>query len=168
MKSKFLSKINYRPELLKTFQNYNTKLLTQDISAGIVVGILALPLSIAFAIASGVAPQAGIITSIVAGFLISVFGGSKVQIGGPTGAFVIIVSGIIAQYGLTGLMISTMLAGVILVIMGICRLGSVIKYIPQPVIVGFTGGLALVIFTTQIEALLGLRLDSVPTDFFSK
>jgi len=136
--------------------------------AGVIVGIVALPLAIAFGIASGVTPEKGIITAIVAGFLVSVLGGSKVQIGGPTGAFIIIIYGIIQQYGFEGLTIATLMAGVFLVMFGILHLGTIIKYIPYPIVVGFTSGIALTIFTTQIKDLFGLTMESVPSDFIEK
>ena len=139
-----------------------------DLMAGIIVGIVALPLAIAFGIASGVTPEKSIITAIIAGLLISVFGGSKVQIGGPTGAFIVIVFGIIADYGMNGLIIATFMAGIFLILMGILRVGTIIKYIPYPIIVGFTSGIALTIFTTQIKDLFGMQIADVPADFVSK
>lgn len=141
-----------------------------DIMAGIIVGIVALPLAIAFGIASGVTPEKGIITAIVAGFIISFLGGSKVQIGGPTGAFIVIIYGIIQQYGLEGLMIATLMAGVLLILLGVFKLGTVIKFIPYPIIVGFTSGIAVTIFTTQIADIFGLNFgsDKVPGDFIGK
>ena len=140
-----------------------------DLMAGIIVGIVALPLAIAFGIASGVSPEKGIITAIVAGFAISAFGGSRVQIGGPTGAFIIIIYGIIQQYGLEGLAIATVLAGIFLILLGLFRLGTIIRYIPYPIVIGFTSGIALTIFTTQIKDLFGLTIDgAVPADFISK
>lgn len=157
-----------QPKLFTTLQNYSRNTFTSDLIAGIIVGIVALPLAIAFAIASGVSPERGLFTAIVAGFLISALGGSKVQIGGPTGAFVIIVYGIVQQYGIDGLMVATMLAGVFLVIMGLARFGSAIKFIPYPVIVGFTTGIALLIFSSQIKDALGLSMGSVPSDFLEK
>ncbi len=144
------------------------KQISSDIMSGIVVGIVALPLAIAFAVASGVSPEKGLVTAIVAGFIISFLGGSRVQIGGPTGAFIVIVYGIVQQYGLDGLFISTVLAGFIMIIFGLLRLGTVLKYFPQPLIVGFTGGIALVIFSTQIPDALGLPLASVPSEFYQK
>ena len=136
--------------------------------SGVIVGIVALPLAIAFAIASGVAPERGIYTAIIAGFIISFLGGSKVQIGGPTGAFVVIVYGIVEKYGLEGLTIATLMGGVILLLMGFIRLGSVIKYIPHPLIVGFTSGIALIIFSSQVKDFFGLSMDTVPSGFFKK
>ncbi len=160
--------IDFRPELFKTLRSYDRKTFTADLMAGVIVGIVALPLAIAFGIASGVSPEKGIITAIVAGFLISVLGGSRVQIGGPTGAFIVIVYGIIEQYGLEGLMVATLMAGVFLVILGLCRLGTIIKYIPYPIVVGFTSGIALTIFTTQIKDLFGLTMVENPSEFVEK
>ena len=160
--------ITFKPRLLTSLKNYNKKTLTADIMAGIIVGIVALPLAIAFGIASGVTPEKGIITAIVAGFIVSAFGGSRVQIGGPTGAFIIIIYGIIQQYGFQGLTIATLMAGFFLILFGLLRLGTIIKYIPYPIIVGFTSGIAVTIFTTQIKDLFGLQLASVPSDFVEK
>ena len=162
-------KVGFKPKLFSTFKNgYNKQTLVQDLLAGIIVGIVALPLAIAFGIASGATPEAGILTAIVAGFLISFFGGSKVQIGGPTGAFIVIVFGIIQEYGMNGLMIATFMAGAFLIMMGILHLGTIIKYIPYPIVVGFTSGIALTIFATQIKDLFGLQIESVPADFLGK
>jgi SulP family sulfate permease len=160
--------LEFKPKLFATLKNYNKKQFTTDLLAGIIVGIVALPLAIAFGIASGVTPEKGIITAIVAGLLVSVFGGSKVQIGGPTGAFIIIIYGIIQQYGFEGLTIATLMAGVFLIMFGVSHLGTIIKYIPYPIVVGFTSGIALTIFTTQIKDLLGLTMESVPSDFIEK
>ncbi len=146
----------------------NKKTITNDILAGIVVGIVALPLAIAFAVASGVSPERGLITAVIAGFIISFLGGSRVQIGGPTGAFIIIVYGIVEQYGIDGLIISTVLAGVILILFGVLKLGALLKYFPQPLVVGFTSGIALVIFSTQIKDALGLSIDKIPSEFIKK
>lgn len=157
-----------KPKLFTTLKDYNKQQFVADLTAGVIVGIVALPLAIAFGIASGVTPEKGIITAIIAGFIISAFGGSRVQIGGPTGAFIVIVYGIIQQYGMTGLMVATIMAGVILVIMGFARFGSIIKFIPYPVIVGFTSGIAILIFTTQIKDLLGFTMKSVPSEFHEK
>ena len=155
--------------VISTLKNgYEKKTFIQDLLAGIIVGIVALPLAIAFGIASGATPEAGIITAIVAGFIISFFGGSKVQIGGPTGAFIVIVFGIIQEYGMNGLMIATFMAGAFLILMGILHLGTIIKYIPYPIVVGFTSGIALTIFATQIKDLFGLQIESVPADFLGK
>lgn len=158
----------FKPKLLQTLRNYHKKTFLSDLMAGIIVGIVALPLAIAFGIASGVSPEKGIITAIVAGFIISMAGGSKVQIGGPTGAFIIIIYGIIQQYGMTGLTIATLMAGGFLVLFGLLRLGTIIKYIPYPIIVGFTSGIAVTIFTTQIKDLLGISMAEVPSDFIEK
>ena len=157
-----------KPKLFTTLKTYDKRQFLDDAIAGIIVGIVALPLAIAFAIASGVPPEKGIITAIVAGFLISTFGGSRVQIGGPTGAFIIIVYGIIQNYGITGLTVATIMAGFILIIMGFARLGALIKFIPYPVVVGFTSGIALLIFSTQIKDFFGLTIDEVPSEFFDK
>ena len=158
----------FRPKLFSCLKNYNKATFMSDLMAGIIVGIVALPLAIAFGIASGVTPEKGIITAIIAGLLISVFGGSKVQIGGPTGAFIVIVFGIIADYGIGGLTIATFMAGIFLILMGVLRVGTIIKYIPYPIIVGFTSGIALTIFTTQIKDLFGMQIAEVPADFVSK
>jgi SulP family sulfate permease len=159
----------FQPKLFTLLkQGISKEQLTKDIIAGSIVGIVALPLAIAFAVASGVSPEKGIITAIVAGFIISFFGGSRVQIGGPTGAFIIILYGIIQQYGIDGLLISTILAGIILVGFGVFKLGNLLKYFPHPLIVGFTSGIALVIFSSQIKDALGLNIDKLPADFFEK
>ncbi|QZT37404.1 sulfate permease [Halosquirtibacter xylanolyticus] len=159
----------FYPKLWSTLRlGYDKKALTQDILAGVIVGIVALPLSIAFAVASGVSPEKGLITAVVAGLMISFFGGSRVQIGGPTGAFIVIVVGIIQKYGIEGLMISTIMAGVFLILFGVFRLGTLLKFIPHPLVVGFTSGIALVIFSTQIKDALGLTVDGIPSDFISK
>ena len=163
-----MEKISFYPRLLSTIKHYDKKTLSADIMAGIIVGIVALPLAIAFAIASGVTPEKGIITAVVAGLIISVFGGSKVQIGGPTGALIIIIYGIIQQYGIEGLTIATLMAGAFLVLFGLLRLGTIIKYIPYPIIVGFTSGIAVTIFTTQIKDLFGLQITNIPSDFIEK
>jgi len=157
-----------RPKLFTTLKDYNKQQFIADATAGVIVGIVALPLAIAFGIASGVTPEKGIITAIIAGFVISFFGGSRVQIGGPTGAFIIIVYGIVQQYGTTGLAIATIMAGVILVIMGLVKFGSLIKFIPYPVVVGFTSGIALLIFSTQIKDFFGLQISNVPSEFHEK
>ena len=157
-----------KPKLFSVLKHYDGKQLTKDIIAGIIVAIVALPLSIALAIASGVSPEKGIHTAIIAGFFISFLGGSRVQIGGPTAACVIIIVGIIGQYGIDGLLVATMMAGVILIIMGLCRLGSLIKFIPSTITVGFTAGIALTLFVQQIKDLLGLQIESVPSNFFER
>ena len=159
----------FRPKLFSTLKDgYNKQTLVQDLLAGVIVGIVALPLAIAFGIASGATPEAGILTAIVAGFIISFFGGSKVQIGGPTGAFIVIVYGIIQEYGMSGLCIATFMAGAFLILMGVLHLGTIIKYIPYPIVVGFTSGIALTIFATQIKDLFGLQIDDVPAGFLDK
>ncbi len=157
-----------KPKLLTTLQGYTRQQFTSDLTAGIIVGVVALPLAIAFAIASGVSPEKGLFTAVIAGFLISALGGSRVQIGGPTGAFVVIVYGIVAQYGIDGLMIATIMAGIILVIMGLAKFGSAIKFIPHPVVVGFTSGIAIIIFSSQVKDFLGLTMGDVPSDFIEK
>jgi sulfate permease, SulP family len=156
------------PKLVTTLRSYSTAQFLADLTAGVIVGIVALPLAIAFAIASGVTPDRGLYTAIIAGFLISALGGSRVQIGGPTGAFVVIVYGIVQVHGVEGLLLATMMAGVILVLLGVTRLGSAIKFIPYPVVTGFTSGIALLILSSQVKDLLGLRMDAVPADFFEK
>ncbi len=159
----------FRPKLFTLVKSgLDKKQISSDILSGIVVGIVALPLAIAFAVASGVSPEKGLITAIVSGFIISFLGGSRVQIGGPTGAFIVIVYGILEQYGINGLIISTILAGIILVIFGLLKLGALLKYFPHPLIVGFTSGIALVIFSTQIRDALGLPIQSVPSEFHEK
>ena len=163
-----ITTLAFKPKLLTTLRHYNKQQFTTDLLAGIIVGIVALPLAIAFGIASGVTPEKGIITAIVAGLIVSVLGGSKVQIGGPTGAFIIIIYGIIQQYGFEGLTIATLMAGVFLIMFGVLHLGTIIKYIPYPIVVGFTSGIALTIFTTQIKDLFGLTMESVPSDFIEK
>lgn len=168
MKSKF--QIDFKPKFFELFKkgNYSKDEFRSDLIAGIIVGIIALPLAIAFGIASGVSPQQGLITAIVAGFLVSFFGGSHFLIGGPTGAFIVIIYGIIAQYGFQGLMIATILAGILLVIMGVTKIGNIIKFIPYPIVVGFTSGIALVIFSTQIKDFFGLTIENVPADFIGQ
>lgn len=161
----------FRPKffgLFKKDSGYNKKKFTSDLIAGIIVGIIALPLAIAFGIASGVTPQQGLITAIVAGLLTSLFGGSNFLIGGPTGAFIVIVFGIVSEYGMSGLIIATVLAGIMLVAMGVFKLGNIIRFIPYPIVVGFTSGIALVIFSTQIKDLLGLTINEVPSEFIPK
>ncbi|HNX11470.1 MAG TPA: sulfate permease [Paludibacteraceae bacterium] len=158
----------FDPKIVFTLKHYTKKQFYSDLMAGVIVGIVALPLAIAFGIASGVTPEKGLFTAIIAGFIISLLGGSRVQIGGPTGAFIVIVYGIVQQYGLTGLAIATMIAGLMLIAMGLMKLGTVIKFIPYPVVVGFTSGIALTIFATQIKDLFGLQIDKVPADFLHK
>lgn len=166
--------LDFHPKFFSTFKNYSLEKFGADVMAGIIVGIVAIPLAIAFGIASVpagsgiVGPTAGLVTAILAGLLISVFGGSKVQIGGPTGAFIIIIYGVIQQHGVGGLAIATIMAGIILIIMGLCHLGAVIKFMPYPIIVGFTGGIAITIFSTQMNDLLGLGIENVPANFIDK
>jgi len=158
----------FRPKIFDTLKNYNRHQFRKDIMAGLIVGLIALPLAIAFAIASGVSPEKGLYTAIIAGFIISALGGSRVQIGGPTGAFIVIVYGIVQIHGINGLIIATFMAGIILIIMGLVRLGSVIKFIPYPLITGFTSGIALIIFSSEVKDFLGLRMGAVPADFLDK
>lgn len=160
--------MRFKPKFFQVFNNYSKELFYKDLMAGIIVGIVALPLAIAFGIASGVSPEKGLYTAIIAGFIISFFGGSKVQIGGPTGAFIVIVYGIVQEFGVTGLTIATILAGAMLVAMGLLKLGVVIKFIPYPIVVGFTSGIALTIFATQIKDLFGMSIAHMPADFLSK
>lgn len=160
--------IDFKPKLISALSHYSLSKFRADLVAGIVVGIVALPLAIAFGIASGVSPTVGLITAIIGGFIVSALGGCSVQIGGPTGAFIVIVYGIIANYGLQGLAIATMMAGIILVLLGLFHLGTVIKFIPYPIIVGFTAGIALTIFSTQINDFLGLGLTDIPASFIPK
>ena len=160
--------IDFHPKLFSALRHYSMERFRADITAGIVVGIVALPLAIAFGIASGVSPSIGLITAIIGGFLVSALGGNSVQIGGPTGAFIVIVYNIIAQFGLQGLAIATLMAGLILVTMGLFRLGTIIKFIPYPIVVGFTAGIALTIFSTQINDFLGLGLRDIPSEFLPK
>ena len=166
-----MNKFNFTPRIVSELRHYNKEKFMADLMAGLIVGIVALPLAIAFGIASGVSPSQGILTAIIGGFIVSALGGSKVQIGGPTGAFIVIIYGIVndPQLGLSGLMIATMLAGIFLILLGVCRLGTIIKFIPYPIVVGFTSGIAVTIFTTQIKDLLGLSIDGkLPGDFLAK
>ena len=158
----------FRPKLFDTLKNYNTQQFGKDVLAGLIVGIVALPLAIAFAIASGVSPEKGLVTAIIAGFTISALGGSRVQIGGPTGAFIVIVYGIVQVHGVNGLVIATFMAGMMLIIMGFARLGAVIKFIPHPLIIGFTSGIALIILSSQVKDFFGLTMGSVPAEFLDK
>jgi len=159
---------SFRPKLLETLKSYSGQDFAADLIAGLTVGVVALPLAMAFAIASGVPPQAGIFTAVIAGFLISSLGGTRVCIGGPTGAFIVILYGIYAKYGAENLAICTMLAGVMLLLMGLARLGTMIKFIPYPVTMGFTSGIAVLIFSTQIKDFFGLKVDKVPSEFIEK
>ncbi len=156
------------PKLVTTLKDYTRAQFARDVTAGVIVGIVALPLAIAFAIASGLTPERGLYTAIIAGFLISALGGSRVQIGGPTGAFVVIVAGIVQRYGVDGLLVATLMAGGILVVFGLVRMGGAIKFIPYPVTIGFTSGIALIIFSSQVKDLLGLEMDAVPASFVAK
>ena len=158
----------FQPRIIECLKNYGKQQFTADMMAGVIVGIVAIPLAIAFGIASGVGPTEGLVTAIIAGFIISAFGGTKVQIGGPTGAFIVIIYGIIQQFGLVGLMIATILAGIMLIIMGLTKMGSIIKFVPYPVIIGFTGGIALTIFSTQMNDFFGMGIEGVPADFIEK
>lgn len=164
----FSGAIDFKPKLLTSLKGYSLSRFRQDLIAGIVVGIVALPLAVAFGVASGVTPTIGLITAIIGGFIVSVLGGNSVQIGGPTGAFIVIVYNIIALHGLQGLAIATVMAGLMLVIMGLFHLGTVIKFIPYPIVVGFTAGIALTIFSTQINDFFGLGIEGVPSEFVSK
>lgn len=156
------------PKLFTSLKAYNKELAIADVTAGVIVGVVALPLAIAFAIASGLGPQAGLYTAIIAGFLISALGGSRVQIGGPTGAFVVIVYGIVQQYGVAGLTVATMMAGVILIVLGVAKLGGAIKFIPAPVVTGFTSGIAVIIFSGELRDFFGLKMPGVPAEFIAK
>lgn len=160
--------IDFHPKFIDAMKGYSRDKFAADIMAGIIVGIVAIPLAIAFGIASGVGPAEGLMTAVIAGVLISLLGGSKVQIGGPTGAFIVIIYGVIQEFGLGGLAIATIMAGIILVIMGLCRLGTIIKFMPYPIIIGFTGGIAITIFSTQINDLFGLGISNVPANFIDK
>ncbi|MEF9923415.1 MAG: sulfate permease [Muribaculaceae bacterium] len=164
----FTGKLEFKPKLLTELKHYSLGKFKDDLIAGIVVGIVALPLAIAFGIASGVTPTVGLITAIIGGFLVSALGGNSVQIGGPTGAFIVIVYNIIQNFGLEGLAIATFMAGIILIILGVFKLGTVIKFIPYPIVVGFTSGIALTIFSTQIVDFFGLSIDKISSDFISK
>jgi len=158
----------FKPKIFETLKNYNRQQFGKDLMAGLIVGIVALPLAIAFAIASGVSPEKGLYTAVIAGFIISAMGGSRVQIGGPTGAFIVIVYGIVQIHGVNGLIIATFMGGVMLIIMGLARLGSVIKFIPHPLIIGFTSGIAILIFSSQMKDFFGLTMGAMPADFLDK
>src|ERR1700722_12880727 len=159
---------DWLPRSVQCLRNYNGRTFVADLVAGITVGLVALPLAMAFAIASGVPPQAGIYTAIVAGFLISALGGSTTQIGGPTGAFVVVVFGIVVKYGIDGLYMCTLMGGVLLVILGVTGLGTAVKFIPRPVVIGFTNGIAIIIASTQIKDFFGVRMERVPGDFLPR
>ncbi len=163
-----LKSIDFRPKMAYALRGYSKERFSKDLMAGIIVGIVALPLAIAFGIASGVSPEKGIVTAIVGGFIVSLLGGCNVQIGGPTGAFIVIVYGIISHFGYEGLAVATLIAGIMMFLLGFLKLGTMIKFIPYPIVVGFTGGIAVTIFTTQIKDLLGLQIAEVPADFVSK
>src|SRR5450631_1507677 len=162
-----LSNPNF-PKSILALRSYSRQMFLHDLLAGITVGLVALPLAMAFGIASGVTPQAGLYTAVVAGFLISALGGSRAQIGGPTGAFVVIVAGIVARFGMSGLALVTLMAGAILIIMGATGLGSAVKFIPRPVTIGFTNGIAVLIASTQIKDFFGLKSSAVPSDFLGR
>lgn len=163
-----LSRINFRPRLIDSLQGYNRSRFIQDVSAGLTVGVVALPLAMAFAIASGTKPEAGIVTAIIGGFLISALGGTRVQIGGPAGAFIVVIYGIIEKYGLANLLICTIFAGMLLFAMGVFRLGSLIRYIPVPIVIGFTNGIAVLIALSQLKDFFGLNIARMPGDFFAQ
>ena len=156
----------FRPRLLQCLKGYDRHALAADVGAGLTVGVIALPLAMAFAIASGLKPEAGLFTAIIAGFLISALGGSRVQIGGPAGAFIVIVYGIVQQYGLANMLVSTAMAGVLLFVMGLTRIGSLIRFIPVAIVIGFTNGIAVLIALSQLKDLLGLKIEKMPADFF--
>lgn len=159
----------FHPKILSTLKGYDSKTFAADLMAGLIVGVVALPLAIAFGIASGVTPEQGLITAIIAGFLISLLGGSRVQIGGPTGAFIVIVYGVVQQFGVEGLLIATIMAGIMLVAMGVLQLGTIIKFMPYPIVVGFTSGIAVIIFSSQMRDFFGLQFEqAVPADFVGK
>lgn len=168
MKTIFSFKDVFCPKLFSTLRSYNMERFVQDLIAGVIVAVVAIPLAIAFGISSGVGPTEGLVTAIIAGFIISALGGSKVQIGGPTGAFIVIIYGIIQQHGLTGLLIATIMAGILLILMGLFKLGNVIKFVPYPVIIGFTAGIAITIFSTQMNDLFGMGIEDAPADFIHK
>lgn len=168
MKTFFSFQEVFDPKLFSTLRSYNKERFVQDLIAGMIVAVVAIPLAIAFGISSGVGPTEGLVTAIIAGFIISALGGSKVQIGGPTGAFIVIIYGIIQQHGLTGLLIATIMAGILLILMGLFKLGNVIKFVPYPVIVGFTAGIAVTIFSTQMNDLFGMGIQDAPADFIHK
>src|ERR1700757_384405 len=159
---------NWLPKSMLCLKSYTKRMFAADLMAGITVGLVALPLAMAFAIASGVPPQSGIYCAVVAGFVISALGGSKTQIGGPTGAFVVIVAGIVAKHGIEGLYICTGMAGIFLLLMGITGFGSAVKFIPRPVVIGFTNGIAVLIASTQIKDFCGLKIDHIGADFLSR
>ncbi len=161
-------RIQFRPRSLDALRGYNASRFMADLSSGVTVGVVALPLAMAFAIASGLKPEAGIFTAIVAGFLISALGGSPVQIGGPAGAFIVIVYGIVARYGVANLMLATMFAGVLLFVMGLVRMGSLVRFIPVSIVIGFTNGIAVLIALSQVKDFFGLQVKDMPAEFFEK
>src|SRR5215217_4325274 len=156
------------PKSFDALKNYSGRKFASDVIAGLTVGLVALPLAMAFAIASGVPPEAGLYTAVVAGFLISALGGSRTQIGGPTGAFVVVVAGIVTTHGLDGLFMCTLMAGIILVLLGLTGLGTAVKYIPRPVVIGFTNGIGVLIASTQIRDFFGLQTPALPGDFLAR
>src|SRR3954465_15722523 len=158
----------WMPASVRALRHYSSRDFVADLGSGVTVGLVALPLAMAFAIASGLSPQAGIYCAVVPGFLISAFGGSRFQIGGPTGAFVVVVAGIVQAYGVDGLFMCTMMAGVLLVIMGLTGMGTAVKYLPRPVVIGFTNGIAVLIASTQLRDFFGLRVDHVPSEFAAR
>jgi len=158
----------FKPEIIKSLKGYTGKKFVSDLTAGVIVGIVALPLSIAFAIASGASPERGIFTAVIAGFIISVFGGSAVQIGGPTGAFVVIIYSVIEQFGFSGLITATLMAGIMLILLGVFKMGGLISFIPHTIVTGFTAGIAVTIFTTQIGDFFGLTTGKMPGEFIQK
>ena len=158
----------FHPVLIQSLREYDTHMLSRDVSAGLTVGKVALPLAMAFGIASGVPPESGLYTAIIAGFLISLLGGCRVQIGGPAGAFVVIIYGIIAQYGLSNLMLATLGSGIILFFMGLFKIGGFIKFIPVSIVIGFTNGIAVMIGLQQVKDFLGLSVEKMPADFFGQ
>ena len=161
-------KFSFRPRLVDALRDYDGSKFFQDLTAGLTVGIVALPLAMAFAIASGVKPEAGIFTAVIGGFLVSALGGSRVQIGGPAGAFIVIIYGIVEKYGVANLLIATIFAGMMLCAMGFFRLGSLIRYIPVPIVIGFTSGIAVLIALSQMKDFFGLHIDKMPGDFFAQ
>src|SRR5215475_10892273 len=158
----------FRPKLLDTIRHYTWNQASRDVLAGLIVGIVALPLAIAFGIASGVSPEKGLFTAVIAGFIISALGGSRAQISGPTGAFIVIVYGIVQQYGYEGLALATLIAGCFLILMGIAGMGVLLRFVPYPLTIGFTGAIALIIFSSQVKDLLGLQIATVPAAFIEK
>lgn len=160
--------MTFRPKIFDTLKGYTAQQFSRDLQAGVIVGIVALPLSIAFAIASGVSPEKGLYTAVIAGFIVSALGGSRVQIGGPTGAFIVIVYGILQDYGIDGLIMATFMAGIMLIVMGFARLGNAIQFIPYPLIAGFTSGIAVIIFSSQVKDFFGLNTGQLPSDFTGK